>query len=801
MRITARGFLLAASSAFGQVIGSAVPLTNTRYSTSGEAAVATLASNGRTFVAAWRTPTGVRVSRVDGAKASIGVPVGGVTADAPAITAHGSGYVMADGNALQFFDANGVPGGRSVIGTNIKRARIASNGSAIMIAYPNPAFAFEVFGAFIAGSGEVLQKDVKIGTNTVDGSPLPFAVAADANGFAFISEDNAEIRLKMFDMQGNLRRTATLDGFTTVARYSAVAGNGRDFLAVWTDDEHALRGVQFRSDTNFVGRVTLLPPREGHAVTQPSLAFDGQSYVCSYRDGDDVDFIRIAPETLTVSEPVTLGSAPVSAPSIAGANGIAVPAWSRGAATLNNLGAGGVVYARSVSASGALGDPFSVSNGAHDQTFAAAATNGVDSLVAWIEGNGQRVQMMAGLLRADGTWRELGALGRGTIAPLVASDGHDFLVIGADGALRVPADGQIIDRTPIPLDHLYPTGVVWSGHEYVVVGEIDHGALNSPGLGALSISASGTAGALHNIRKPVSDDRAERPSIVSSGSDFMVTFTVFEPPINGGFFFIPGGSGGRAVRLSQSLDPVGAEIETDFVDVVSSTAIAWNGSEYLALAVDDQALDAVRLSPNGTILGRRRINPDEKAKLGTPSVIAIGDDFYVAWREVGATSIASGAGFFCIVYPDGSTSALTPFPETRTSSADPILVGTAAGMHVIRSHFLDAPPYFGAERLVINAIGITDPPEAPTLNLRTTSDTGLLLWSAAMGVNGYRIEYRNGLHDWQELETWQVPDARAFSLVFERTDIYQFRVKAIGWGGASYSNVTTFDPTRRRVIR
>src|SRR5204862_2752611 len=81
MRITPiAALLVVASSSLAQTIGSAVPLTNTRYSTAGEAAVATLASNGRTFVAAWRTPTGVRVSRVDGAKASIGVPVGGVTA-------------------------------------------------------------------------------------------------------------------------------------------------------------------------------------------------------------------------------------------------------------------------------------------------------------------------------------------------------------------------------------------------------------------------------------------------------------------------------------------------------------------------------------------------------------------------------------------------------------------------------------------------------------------------------------------------------------------------------------------------
>jgi hypothetical protein len=234
--------------------------------------------------------------------------------------------------------------------------------------------------------------------------------------------------------------------------------------------------------------------------------------------------------------------------------------------------------------------------------------------------------------------------------------------------------------------------VAWSGHDWVIVGEIDRGALNSPGLGALSIPAgSGPADALHNIRKPIADDRAERPTIAANGSDFLVAFTAIEPPTFGGFFPIPGGSGGRAVRLSASLDPVGSEIETEFVDAVTSTAIAWNGSEYLALAVDDQVLDAIRIAPDGKVLGRSRINPSEKAKVGTPSVIAVGDDFYVAWREVGATSLAAGAGFVCVVYPDGTTSALTPFPEGSNASADPIVVGNAGGAHIVRSHFLNVP--------------------------------------------------------------------------------------------------------------
>src|SRR5436309_14942888 len=108
MRILAIGsLLLVAISSLAQPIGPAVPLTNTRYSTAGEAAVASLASNGQTFVAAWRTPTSVRVSRIDGAHASIGVPTGGIALEAPAIAAHGDRFVFADVDSLRFLDSSG----------------------------------------------------------------------------------------------------------------------------------------------------------------------------------------------------------------------------------------------------------------------------------------------------------------------------------------------------------------------------------------------------------------------------------------------------------------------------------------------------------------------------------------------------------------------------------------------------------------------------------------------------------------------------------------------------------------------
>src|SRR5438132_13023786 len=113
MRIPSIGALiLFATSSFAQTVGPAIPLTNTRYSTSGEAAVATLATNGHTFIAAWTTPTGIRVSCIDGTTASIGIPLGGgPTPDAPTVAAHGDGYVIGWNDGVRYLDGNGNPFG------------------------------------------------------------------------------------------------------------------------------------------------------------------------------------------------------------------------------------------------------------------------------------------------------------------------------------------------------------------------------------------------------------------------------------------------------------------------------------------------------------------------------------------------------------------------------------------------------------------------------------------------------------------------------------------------------------------
>src|SRR5947209_15292674 len=290
MRISLSSLLLlVATSALAQPIGPAVPLTNTRYSTSGEPALATLVANGRTFLAAWTTPTGVRISRIDGASARIGTPVGGPAVGEPAIAPYAGGYVMNTGNGIRYLDDNGVSTGERAIGDYTTSARIASNGSSVMLAYLHIGLESEILGAFVDSGGRVLRKGVHIGTqSTTTPATLPYAVTSNGSGFAFLSEEGFDLELKLYDAAGNLGSYVKLEGpqsvVTGIPRYAALATDGRNYLAVWASGR-ALKAAALRPTGDIISTATVVPARDFHAPFEPALAFDGQSYVCSYLDG------------------------------------------------------------------------------------------------------------------------------------------------------------------------------------------------------------------------------------------------------------------------------------------------------------------------------------------------------------------------------------------------------------------------------------------------------------------------------------------------------------------------------------
>src|SRR6266704_2519519 len=76
-------------------VSAPTPLTNTRYGPTASETYASVAANGRTFVAAWLSENLVHTSRVNSVGAvGVGLPVA-TAQDRPAIAAVDDGYVVA----------------------------------------------------------------------------------------------------------------------------------------------------------------------------------------------------------------------------------------------------------------------------------------------------------------------------------------------------------------------------------------------------------------------------------------------------------------------------------------------------------------------------------------------------------------------------------------------------------------------------------------------------------------------------------------------------------------------------------
>ena len=60
------------------------------------------------------------------------------------------------------------------------------------------------------------------------------------------------------------------------------------------------------------------------------------------------------------------------------------------------------------------------------------------------------------------------------------------------------------------------------------------------------------------------------------------------------------------------------------------------------------------------------------------------------------------------------------------------------------------------------------------------------------GATGYRVQFRLGDEEWQEMERWFGPADTAATVTLQGSGPFRFRVRALGSGGPSdYSNVLT----------
>lgn len=176
------------------------------------------------------------------------------------------------------------------------------------------------------------------------------------------------------------------------------------------------------------------------------------------------------------------------------------------------------------------------------------------------------------------------------IAPAVATDGKDFLVVWQQPlsvrAARVSHDGRLLDSAPIlPSNALAfvncmstPPGIAWNGTNYLVVwadGSNVYGSRITSG-GAV-LDARPVFGGTNNT--------AVEPRVASNGRDFMVAWT--DPS----HLLI---HAGRLTGTGALLEPGGVTLMPG-----RPSALYWSGTNYVALSVGNDGVHAVRITGSG----------------------------------------------------------------------------------------------------------------------------------------------------------------------------------------------------------
>ena len=322
------------------------------------------------------------------------------------------------------------------------------------------------------------------------------------------------------------------------------------------------------------------------------------------------------------------------------------------------------IYGNRVSRQGAVleVDAFQISSGTATQSTPSVAWNGTSYLVAWA-GTASGVRRVT----PGGTVLDAADIALpGFVAADVASDGTDFLVVGAPAgandisALRVSAAGSVLDAAPIPIttnsaSQYYPR-VTFDGTSYVTVW-VDYRSSSHPF--GVRVTSAGTVLDPDGVQLtvPTGSEYQNHPDITSDGAG--TSFAVWED--SRGYAI-------RGTRISAGtvLDPAGAMVvlAPSANDMLSLPGIAFDGTNYLVGAVDHKYdtsftsisynLAANRISPAVAALGALPVATHPTASL--PAALA---------------SDRMGGTLFTYVFPDTASGFPVSRVRARVSSRTP----------------------------------------------------------------------------------------------------------------------------------
>jgi hypothetical protein len=785
MRILPTLLLAAAVAAAAQSVpvSAPTPLTNTRYAAVRVQSPAKVATNGRTFVAAWTANNLVRVSRIqtDGS-AGVGLPIDS-SQDPPAIATAGDGYVVATTRTvfrdiyLHFLDENGRPTGNDLgpVASGFN-PQLVANGSVIALFFGGVQANFGKYEVVLLDSkGKQILRQQATPPEIV--SINDFAAATNGTSFQLVYSDSFHVYANELDASGGMSPRMQLYLAPTPGRQLqvSVASNGHNYLAAWSTDDGKLAAATIAAPAPPPASTIIATPSAGAQILRPRAAWNGTRYVVGYLDGSSQSnsgtprFAEIGPQ-ITALTPRDLSAASSYDLSLAGT----LATWTTTRGEL--LG---------TFINGTATNQRALTLGAAAEEFPAAASNGASTLVAWIESATDGASLRAGISGPDRSWTELGAL-----APIVnpppnvnvATDGSNYLVVADKSAIRIGASGAVLDAAPIALP-FSATGAAWDGRAYVLVGDSDTTVV------AMTLSPSGVVGAVRQIRAKSNAESSGNARVAGSGDGSLVTFT----RIFYGFPVQPSPS--AAVAIDHDLEPRTAEVPL-IGDTTVDTAVAWNGSQYLVIGCDAQRVWAWSFNADGVRIGLGVVIDDlgyGNVPVG-PGVAATSSGWAIGWRVGKWEDWPRQDGYVMLLHDDMSV-ASSPTIFDKEIVFGPLFVARAGETDIVASAFRSAVPYYGALRVDAFRIGAAAPPPAP----RLSAQGALLEWTPVSGATGYRVQTRGESGEWMELPQWFAPSQTSVTVDGGKPAAY--RVRALGAGGVSGDSNEVIVGGRRRVAR
>lgn len=764
-------------------VGEPFPLTNTRYGAD-TASRSRVVTDGRDFYLFWSAASNIRMTKLVAGERRAGRAVAppAPTSDFDVVWT-GRHFLVAFVDfqtktihaQLVNLDGERVGGPIPVGGTGLA-VRLIPNGRAFLLIYTNVEQPGSLWVATLSESG--VTRAPRQLLFPAAGQYFRYADgASNGNGFAVVAGRPDGDRLFLFDRDGELQSATIFDEDLWTAQIVSDGRGGYLLMRMRLNTTTDADTVMSRVDAN--GTFLDSTPLDGEDGRVIDILWNGAGYTAAIVDVEDrstrIVYLDQSGQHVTATEPV----APQT-------DHLAISVL--GTRTLLNWGSF-IAELPLTSPAGTV-----ATFGAANQSLLTTAAGPHSTLLVWSESIDGKSELRAGVRASDGRWTEQVLAAQSSEFALAVDNGREFAVFyrfqsSRNGLLRrIAYDGSLTGQ---PVNVTAPFNIhsiLWNGASYVLAGADYHFfQFTDLDMKVAFMSADGT------VSEPVlvRGGTVGRPQLAWNGQTYLATWNLDQHPDNPL----------RGARLDASLHRLSAQDLDLGNDPQWSAKIAADGSDFLVLRNDVQ-LSLTRVSSTGSI-GTPVPIPESSNAGYSMDLAPVSGGIAVTWQN------EISRAYRVATFRQGSSAVVSSEVVLETYTLAPARVVAMPGGRAafVTSVPNDAAPHHGARRVtavILDLAPLAPPATAPTVTVRLQGSRYRIEWTALPEpVTGYRVEYRIGDGNWNEIERSPDPDVRSATFIPTRpATVYAFRVRAMNDGGMGpYSKPVAAYTGKRRATR